>query len=57
MHEIPKERQKLIEHLQNALDLCKGSETPTLTYLISRALDEARGADRGQGSEIERFYS
>jgi hypothetical protein len=43
-----KAKHQLIDHLQSAFGLCDGAQTPTLAYLIARALDEAHAIDRSR---------
>jgi hypothetical protein len=47
MRDMAKHRAEIIEHLETALALCDQASEPIVGYLVERALDEARSAQRG----------
>jgi hypothetical protein len=47
MLDTQKKRHEIIEHLEAARALADEVGQPVTSYLIERALDEARGADWG----------
>lgn len=44
MQDRSSEFDRLVEHLQNAMKIARELEQNTLTFLIDRAIDEARAA-------------
>lgn len=44
MQDESEQRKKLVEHLESAMQIADEINQPVISFLIERALDEARGA-------------